>query len=130
MARSTRNTIRLELFWRERKASRGGQLKRRLRNGGDVGEAPVFHVRGRKAHLAKARKGALAEIAQPCELVSNRRPLKAAEALEVISQLLWCRRDHDSFPQVQAAGAALRASASIEPYPFSSSSRARSAPPE
>src|SRR5205823_10723657 len=75
-----------------------GQLERRSRYRGHICKAPVFDLRRGKPHLAKTGKGILAQLAQPGQVMANRGPSKAAEALEVISQLLLSRPNHNRFP--------------------------------
>ncbi len=54
-----------------------------LRDGGDVGEAPVLIVRRGKADLAEAREGVLAKLAQPGQVVAGSSLLEVAESFQV-----------------------------------------------
>ena len=83
--------ICLELF--RPHIARRCERERGLRDGRDIGEAPVFIVSGREAGLGKAREGILAQFLQPDELAASGGLLELAEARE-ISFKLFGRGNH------------------------------------
>src|SRR5207247_9372990 len=106
-----------------------GKLEFCVRDRGNVREPPVLDPRRRKSRLAKSCESILAQSLEPGQFSSCRLIAEAAKRGQVICQLLSLG-DHRRFSIfLGQAGVALRATASIELYPFSSSLSARSGPP-
>ncbi len=84
LAVNTGNTIRIEVFSRNLSCVLARQLKSSLRDGGNIGEAPVLVVSGGKSDLTKTRKRILAQPAQPWQAATNHMLLQFGEALQII----------------------------------------------
>ncbi len=128
--RKTRHVLGRRLPRFPRLPARGREPERRGRDRRDVGEAPILVHRGREAELREARDRLLADRLEPRAVPSElaREPL---EALEVdLHGLGHSRRHIPSRLYGRAAAAEAPAAPSTPAYPFSSSSRASSLPPD
>src|SRR5579875_156196 len=74
---------------------------------GEVGKAPVFIARGRKASLAKAGKGRFAQITQPCRSFRWPLPCEISECFKIAFELghLYC---HGSSSYAETASVSIQ----------------------
>src|SRR6266542_5394486 len=84
---------------------RRSRAKRGIRDGGNIGEPPVFLMRGGETDLTEAGEGLAAKLAQPRQLASGGTLFTFGEVLQILRRG-FCRRSHSiTLSSLDTAGA-------------------------